>query len=476
MSQRAFSLFALTLTLVAVTLLPAHHHSMLGPSIASADDLTLDDFVLYAEEDVKLEMIAESIGHVSSNGQANIAEGSCGILTGHLHALDRIKNEGEITIDGDVVTNQYIDDDGVLSVTGQMIEYANLAPLTIPSPSFSAGGPDIEVPPGGVHTLSPGSYGRVKVRDGADLYLSGGDYYIDEFDTDPQAIVWVDLTGGPITINVVTELDIDDGVAIIISPEDSGTTTDITINALQEAKIEIEHDARLRGTLNAPNAEVKFEENSALEGAVYAREISLDSGVRFIHHDYYIPLQLTDPSINYRSIGTAGGILHQTGGATVLAGATLVTFTSTTLPPPSARGTGLPSSPAPGLRNSCISSPVPATPSSSFRALHHKTTPQPRLRSPGPILTFRPGRTIETATWLLRTAWRWGSATMTVPFRAGKPMPCSPLTIQRPMRITSCGLPWPREPAITAPPGPVRSLTGKIPPRSEYVSGITIPG
>jgi len=332
MSKKAFCLLTLTLTLAAATLIPAHHHPMLGPSIASADDLSLDDFVLYAEEDVKLEMIAESIGHVGSNGEANIEEGTSGTLIGHLHALDRIRNKGVITIDGDVVTNEYIDDDGVLTVTGQMIEYANLAPLSIPSPSFSAGGPDIEVPVGGVHTLSPGSYGRIKVRACADLYLSSGDYYIDELDTDPQAIVWVDLTGGPITINVVTELDIDDGVAIIIRPEDSGTTTDITINALQEEKIEIEYDATLRGTLIAPNAKVKFEDNSSLEGAVYAREISLDSGVSFIHHDYYVPLQLTDPSINYRSIGTAGGILHQTGEATVIAQSTQVTFTGTTLP------------------------------------------------------------------------------------------------------------------------------------------------
>ena len=41
-------------------------------------------------------------GHVGANRHIHIEKGPSGTITGDLRVLDHIKNDGEITIDGDV--------------------------------------------------------------------------------------------------------------------------------------------------------------------------------------------------------------------------------------------------------------------------------------------------------------------------------------------------------------------------------------
>jgi hypothetical protein len=89
-----------------------------GPAQAVAP-LALEDFVLYADSVIELEKLADSTGNVGSNGQINIKKGNCGTLTGDLRAVDRIKNEGEIFIAGDVLTAGTIENRGTLTVSGQ---------------------------------------------------------------------------------------------------------------------------------------------------------------------------------------------------------------------------------------------------------------------------------------------------------------------------------------------------------------------
>jgi hypothetical protein len=82
----------------------------------AAEKFALNDFVLYAEKEIKLKKISDSVGHVGSNKSIHIEKGKCGTLQGDLRALDKIKNDAEITIAGDVLTNKKVDDKGTLTV------------------------------------------------------------------------------------------------------------------------------------------------------------------------------------------------------------------------------------------------------------------------------------------------------------------------------------------------------------------------
>ena len=241
----------------------------------------LDDFVLYADSEIELEKIADSTGNVGSNGQINIKKGKCGTLTGSLRAVDRIKNEGEIIIAGNVLTAARIDNRGSLTVSGQSVEETDLPSLLLPTLSIAADGSDIDVPRGAQEQLAPGSYGRIEVNRDAVLALSSGVYNLAELDTEKHAVVTIDAAGGPVTVNIAERLDIDEEVEIRIV---NGTTRDITFNFSGHKKVDIEKKGIFRGSLIATQAKVEFDKNSRIEGMVIAAELKLKAGVSFQPH------------------------------------------------------------------------------------------------------------------------------------------------------------------------------------------------
>ena len=251
----------------------------------AGEKFSLNDFVLYAEKEIKLKKISDSVGRVGSNKSIHIKKGKCGTLQGDLRALGKIKNDAEITIAGDVFTNKKVDDKGTLTVLGSVVENANLSKLTLPAFSFSAGGSNIDVSKNAAKTLDPGSYGKVKLKDHAELHLSSGDYYIKEFHAHHNAAILIDLSKGPIFINVEKKLHVDKYFEIRIDPLESGTTKDIFINIREKKNVTIKKGSIVRGTIVAPNAEVKFKDGCQLEGAVYAKKISIDKDVRIRYHD-----------------------------------------------------------------------------------------------------------------------------------------------------------------------------------------------
>ena len=231
-------------------------------------------YVLYAKDEVELEEIGNSKGHVGSNRKIEIDDGRCGTLQGDLRAIGEIEVDGSITIDGNVVTNDEVDMDGSWVVTGTVTEDGELTPIEFPELDFDAGSPDIRVDKR--ESLDAGTYGKVRVKKYATLYLSGGDYYMEKFEVDKHATVVID---GPATVNVVERLDVDKYAEIEIR---SGEIKDVTFNVLNDRRIEIDRYAKFKGILLAPNSKVKLDDNCELEGAVYARRISVDDGATFI--------------------------------------------------------------------------------------------------------------------------------------------------------------------------------------------------
>jgi hypothetical protein len=248
----------------------------------------LKAYVLYAGERVRLREIGNSEGNVGSNKWIRIVHGNSGIVKGNLCSLEGIWVRGSITIDGDVLTNGQIHmghrgRHGKLAVTGCITEgeAAGLSPIDLPEIGFTAGGQDIEVRRNHSLSLKPESYGMVQVEKGATLYLSSGDYHMENLTARRGATISVDLSKGPIRINVLESLRIGHHVNIDIA---SGMTHDVTINVLNDYLIWIGSHAKLRGTLVAPNSMVWLRHGSEIEGAVYARGIWVGRKVRFQPH------------------------------------------------------------------------------------------------------------------------------------------------------------------------------------------------
>jgi len=284
----------------------------MGPAKVEA----LGDFVLFADEKVELDGMANSSGHIGSNEEIEIGEHNHSVLAGDLRARKEIKAEGLLTADyaisGDAVE---LDDDGVLTLTGGEVRDEAMAIYPLPQAVFTSGGANVKVKAeGGPLTLLPGSYGKVRVKVGGVLLLTAGEYSFDalrlDADSDkhdagkedgkkhkggkdekkhdgdeqeaveivlPPAKIGFDTSSGPIALNIAGKVRLGAGVQMRIVSA-GGSTRDVAINIRQDDELRIPQGVSVQGVLTAPNAELEFGPLSSIEGAAYAKSITMRQG------------------------------------------------------------------------------------------------------------------------------------------------------------------------------------------------------
>lgn len=262
-----------------------------GLSIASVVDITDNDaampqLVFLADELVKINSNGRGEGAIHSNGRIEFSKSQAGIQNGNLTAGDKITIAENNQIVGDAVSGAFIVLLGNARVTGSVTNTARVVKLPLPYLSYTAGGPNEELRAHTALSLKPGSYNRIQVNPQSTLMLSTGDYYFNILDTQPSARLAIDVSNGPVNVNVVNELDFDDSVRVDVL---GGSTDLVTFSTLQLFKVDVGKNAIIRGTLNAPKAEVHFSTGCAFKGEVRARTISLDPQVQFMHHNSMSP-------------------------------------------------------------------------------------------------------------------------------------------------------------------------------------------
>jgi hypothetical protein len=126
--------------------------------------------------------------------------------------------------------------------------------LSVPAPSSALLG-NVWVGDRQALHLRPGYYGDVTVNAGASLTLDRGQYSFRKLSIANDA-----------------------SVSVI------GSTRNGIIHVLDPGEVRIGKNASVRATLNAPRANVTFEERSHLEGAATAKSITLRAGASAIYH------------------------------------------------------------------------------------------------------------------------------------------------------------------------------------------------
>jgi len=107
----------------------------------------------------------------------------------------------------------------------------------LPSLSYSAGTTNKTVPSGGSLALAPDDYGIVTVNSGGTLKLSSGVYNMKELRASSSGIVIeIDLSSGdPVTINVVSNLQLGKEAEIRLLPNGEEDSELVTFNTLQSS-------------------------------------------------------------------------------------------------------------------------------------------------------------------------------------------------------------------------------------------------
>ena len=244
-------------------------------------------YLFLAEEKILLDGQNVSVGDMHSNGEIEIKKGQPSTHFGDLTAVDKIKIDKNNTIDGDVTSGDEVELKGNATVTGTVTEDADVDPLPLPDLSFSAGGPEIFVDKNQTLALAPGTYGDLKVEVNATLILSSGDYFFTQAEFKKEAVLSVDVSGGPVTINVVNDVKFEKETEVDIVPLGDAGSTLVRINTLDD--VTIKKEARILGTIVAPEGKVLVDKEGFFKGLICAKEIEVKKEGTLLFHGASIP-------------------------------------------------------------------------------------------------------------------------------------------------------------------------------------------
>ncbi len=246
------------------------------------------DFVLLADKEIKIDGQLSSDGDMHSNDEIEFEEGLPSIHTGNLFAVGDIEIEEDNTIDGDVTAGEEIELEEDAIITGTVTSNAVVAVVPLPTLSFSDGTENVTVGKNGTMSLAPGSYHDVKIEENGTLFLnndgSTGDYFMHKLDVKKFGILSIDVSQGPVNINLVDKFHFDKDVQVVITPAGQLATRFVTFNIADNSDLHIHERSAVSGNIIAPTGKVKLYEDAFFKGAVCAKEIEVKENVILLHH------------------------------------------------------------------------------------------------------------------------------------------------------------------------------------------------
>lgn len=252
----------------------------------------LGEFVLFAQEEVKLEQSVQiSSGDLGSNKEVNVEKDA--IINGNIFA-DKITINKNTVINGNVSFNN-LKTEKETQVLGNKISPVSLPIANLPSiPSFQAGTQDLKFT-GRNNTLDSGSFGSITLEKDSRLVLTGGVYNVSKiFFKENSALIF----SAPATLNIQQELKAQEKVAIL--PDKNLKPTDLAVNYQgkegnngKENKggikpIEFGRSALLNFKLLAPQADVHIGESATLRGQILARKVKIEKESVLSREEFFV--------------------------------------------------------------------------------------------------------------------------------------------------------------------------------------------
>jgi hypothetical protein len=120
---------------------------------------------------------------------------------GNVELRDRASVSGDVLAAGDITLGN-----GATVGSGyanSSVRFPNLLNFSITIPS---GTTNIEAQQGQSKTAAPGTYNRLTAYSGGTIYLASGTYYVQSLDIEPQGVLAVNMSGGPIYLYVANSV------------------------------------------------------------------------------------------------------------------------------------------------------------------------------------------------------------------------------------------------------------------------------
>jgi plastocyanin len=189
------------------------------------------------------------------------------LVNGNLFLRSRTRLEGNAQLSGTCQRQ-----DGTV-ITGTLQEHVPVTLSTMSSFTVAYGTMDMTVNNEQQYTCAPGSYRDVMVRARGRLTLSSGTYNFRTLIMEPDSIVVMNATAGPIYINVEGELSFGDRSERIIDSDPNN----VFFYSNSTGIIRIGTDNKiLAGSLIAPRANINVYSRTTISGAVCASQLRLE--------------------------------------------------------------------------------------------------------------------------------------------------------------------------------------------------------
>jgi parallel beta-helix repeat protein len=243
-------------------------------------------YALLAVNKIELKGQKKSEGIMHSNNEMIFNDGYGSIHTGNLTAGGKMTIKNGNTINGDLKAGSELKIESNATINGTAAGYASVSQVRLPSLSFSAGGANVTVNTYGRRNLEPGSYGEIKVGNGAVLLLrhngANGKYFFKKLELKEKAVLAIDVANGPVTIHVVDKLSFDKNTAVKIAPSGDNGSAQVAFYCLRD--VAVEEGAKILGSVVAPKNKVELKKRVLFKGSITAREIVVGEYATVLSH------------------------------------------------------------------------------------------------------------------------------------------------------------------------------------------------
>jgi hypothetical protein len=218
----------------------------------------------------------------SNNGSATLNIGN-DTRIGSVTSVGSVVLGDRASVTGDVRTSGTITKGNSVVITGSAVQHATLTPPTTMSwsvcfPSTTHG--DVDLEPDTAQTLAPGSYGSLAVKSRAKLSLTSGTYVFRSIDIEPQAVLQLNKSNGPIAL-YASDSVIYEGSLV----DQGGNPDDFFIGYAGTQAVFL--GGSFRGAFAAPNADLVLTTvPGGFTGTFFAHDIEAQAQLTVTHRPF----------------------------------------------------------------------------------------------------------------------------------------------------------------------------------------------
>jgi hypothetical protein len=257
------------------------------PTPGVTTSLGLHELAIYGKGTVKLNdrvkvkgLNCAGWGNVGNRGtvETNIGvEAEVGKVASRAKVI--LRDRGKVH--GFLITSDVLERHNDTVIDGVIAEHSTvLLPdllLNVPFPGVTIG--TIELEPGQQQTAGPGYYDKCHPKQNAQVFLSAGVYYFNEFFLEPGSKVWLNQTSGPVVIYVKNAFTFRGSFNV-----NGGAFPRVFVGYLGTSMAVVE--AAYKGTLAAPNAKISISTIQNHEGAFHGKDVEAQPDNQICHRPF----------------------------------------------------------------------------------------------------------------------------------------------------------------------------------------------